>query len=85
MPIVSRKSQQLTAHNAGEKQALIAYSLIHFMEHDLIHGVWHIDKGVLFTVKELILRPGDSVRGFIQGKRVGFFSFDPDYSLLSRM
>ena len=50
------------------------------MEHDLIHGVWHIDKGVLFTVKELILRPGDSVRGFIQGKRVGFFSFDPDYS-----
>ncbi|QPH41803.1 DUF3667 domain-containing protein [Pedobacter endophyticus] len=45
------------------------------MEHDLIHGVWHVDKGVLFTVKELILRPGDSVREFIQGKRVGFFSF----------
>lgn len=61
--------------NCGQKASTHRYSLIHFMEHDLIHGVWHVDKGVLFTVKELILRPGDSVREFIQGKRVGFFSF----------
>jgi len=61
--------------NCGQKTSTHRYSLIHFIEHDLIHGVWHVDKGVLFTVKELILRPGDSVREFIQGKRVRFFSF----------
>lgn len=61
--------------NCGQKIAVHRYSLKHFIEHDLIHGIWHVDTGILFTIRELFTRPGHSVREFINGKRVGYFSF----------
>jgi len=61
--------------NCGQKNSTHRYSLKHFFEHDFVHGVWHVDKGVLFTVKELFTRPGNSVREYVQGKRVNYFSF----------
>lgn len=62
-------------HNCGQKSSTHRYSIKHFVEHDFVHGVWHVDKGILFTIKELFTRPGHSVREFIQGKRVNYFSF----------
>lgn len=59
----------------GQKTSVHKYSLKHFIEHDLIHGIWHVDNGILFTIRELFTRPGHSVREFINGKRVGYFSF----------
>jgi hypothetical protein len=59
----------------GQKASVHRYSLKHFIEHDLIHGIWHVDNGILFTIKELFTRPGHSIREFINGKRVGYFSF----------
>ncbi len=59
----------------GQKASTHRYSVKHFIEHDLIHGILHIDKGILFTIKMLFTRPGDSIREFIQGKRVGYFNF----------
>ncbi|MDY3548957.1 DUF3667 domain-containing protein [Riemerella anatipestifer] len=41
----------------------------------MIHGIWHLDSGIFFTLKELLVRPGHSIREFIQGKRVGYFNF----------
>src|SRR5687768_14676548 len=61
--------------HCGQKSSTHRYSVMHFVEHDFIHGVWHVDKGILFTIKELFTRPGHSVREFIQGKRVNYFSF----------
>ncbi|UOE42150.1 DUF3667 domain-containing protein [Chryseobacterium suipulveris] len=61
--------------NCGQKASVHRYSFKHFIEHDLIHGFWHVDRGILFTIKELFTRPGHSIREFIQGKRVGYFSF----------
>lgn len=61
--------------NCGQKSSTHRYSLKHFIEHDFIHGVWHVDKGILFTVKELFIRPGNSVREYILGKRANYFSF----------
>lgn len=61
--------------NCGQKSTTHRYSIKHFLEHDFIHGVWHVDKGILFTLKGLFTRPGHSVREFIQGKRVPYFSF----------
>ena len=58
-----------------QKTSVHRYSLKHFIEHDLIHGIWHVDNGVIFTIKELFTRPGHSIREFINGKRVGYFSF----------
>jgi len=61
--------------NCGQKSTTHRYSIKHFLAHDFIHGVWHVDKGILFTLKGLFTRPGHSVREFVQGKRVPYFSF----------
>lgn len=61
--------------NCGQKASTHRYSLIHFIEHDLVHSIWHVDKGIFYTIKELFSRPGHSVRAFIEGKRVAFFPF----------
>lgn len=61
--------------NCGQKFSIQRYSFKHFIGTDLIQGVWSIDNGIFFTVKELFSRPGHSVREFINGKRVGYFSF----------
>lgn len=45
----------------------------HFLWHDIQHGLFHVDKGILFTAKELFTRPGHSIREFLQGKRVKHF------------
>ncbi|MBC8155688.1 MAG: DUF3667 domain-containing protein [Bacteroidetes bacterium] len=45
----------------------------HFLWHDIQHGLLHIDKGILYTTKELFTRPGHSIREFLLGKRVKHF------------
>jgi hypothetical protein len=59
----------------GQKASTHRYSIRHFIEHDVIHSMWHVDKGILFTLKQLFTRPGHSIREYIEGKRVGYFSF----------
>jgi hypothetical protein len=61
--------------NCGQKSTTHRYSIKHFLVHDFVHSVWHVDKGILFTLKALFTRPGHSVREFIQGKRIPYFSF----------
>jgi len=45
----------------------------HYLWHDIQHGLLHLDKGILFTTKELFTRPGNSIRDFLEGKRVKHF------------
>jgi len=61
--------------NCGQKSTTHRYSIQHFIEHDFIHGVFHVDKGIFFTLRELFTRPGHSIREYIQGKRATHFSF----------
>jgi hypothetical protein len=46
---------------------------VHYLWHDVQHGLLHLDKGILFTTKELFTRPGHSIREFLEGKRVKHF------------
>ncbi|MBS7253781.1 DUF3667 domain-containing protein [Flavobacterium branchiicola] len=46
---------------------------VHFLLHDIQHGLLHFDKGILYSLKQLFTRPGHSVREFIDGKRVKHF------------
>ena len=46
---------------------------IHFLWHDIQHGLLHFDKGILYSLKQLFTRPGHSIREFIEGKRVRHF------------
>lgn len=61
--------------NCGQKTSVHRYSFKHFIKHDLIHGIWNVDNGIIFTIKKLFTRPGHSIREFINGKRVGYFNF----------
>ena len=46
---------------------------LHYLWHDIQHGLLHLDKGVLFTTRELFTRPGNTIREFLNGKRVNHF------------
>jgi hypothetical protein len=41
----------------------------HYVLHELQHGILHFEKGFLYTVRELITNPGNSIRNFINGER----------------
>lgn len=40
----------------------------HYILHEIEH-VLHFEKGILYTIKELLVRPGENVRGFISDNR----------------
>lgn len=40
----------------------------HYIVHEIVH-VLHVEKGLLYTIRELLLRPGKSVRQFITENR----------------
>ena len=41
----------------------------HFLGHELEHSVLHMDRGILYSLKNLMLRPGHFVRDYIEGRR----------------
>jgi hypothetical protein len=41
--------------------------------HEIQHSIFHIDKGILFTTKELFQRPGQTIKEYLEGKRVKHF------------
>lgn len=45
----------------------------HYLWHEIQHGIFHVDAGILYTLKELSIKPGETIRSFIEGKRVRYF------------
>ncbi|NHM02861.1 DUF3667 domain-containing protein [Flavobacterium difficile] len=60
--------------NCGQKSDTHRITLKHFLFHDILHGVWHIDKGILFTIKEALTRPGQAALDYIAGKRIRYYN-----------
>lgn len=58
----------------GQKASTHRITLRHFITHDLVHGVWHLDKGLLFTLRETFTRPGYAARDYIAGKRIRYYN-----------
>lgn len=46
---------------------------MHYIWHDLQHGMLHFDNGIFYTIRQLLTRPGHTIREFIEGKRVKHF------------
>jgi len=42
----------------------------HDLRHQLTHSLFHIDAGLLYTSKQLFMRPGHAIREYLDGKRV---------------
>ena len=60
--------------SCGQKTDTHRIVMKHFVMHDLLHGVWHLEKGILFTLKETIIRPGQAALDYINGKRVRYYN-----------
>jgi hypothetical protein len=58
----------------GQRSDTHRITVKHFIEHDLLHGVFHLDKGILFTIKEAFTRPGKAAMDYISGKRVSYYN-----------
>jgi hypothetical protein len=46
----------------------------HGLMHYLTHALFHVDRGFLYTLKELTLRPGYTIRDYLNGKRIYHFN-----------
>lgn len=58
----------------GQKADTHRISLKHFFFHDVLHGAFHIEKGMLFTAKEAMVRPGKAALDYIAGKRIRYYN-----------
>ncbi len=57
----------------GQSTATHRLSIKHFVLHDLVHSIWHVDRGIFFTLKEVLISPGYAALEYIRGKRAGRF------------
>ncbi len=46
----------------------------HEILHHLPHAIFHADKGLFYTMKELALRPGITIKNYLNGKRIDHFN-----------
>lgn len=61
-------------HDCGQKSDTHRITLSHLVKHDLVHGLWHFDKGLLYTLKESFLHPGHMAMDYISGKRIKYYN-----------
>ncbi|MBD1429705.1 DUF3667 domain-containing protein [Sphingobacterium litopenaei] len=61
--------------HCGQSADTHRLSLSHFIAHDVVHGVFHLDKGLLFTIKQVLTRPGYAAMDYIAGKRKSYYNF----------
>lgn len=60
--------------NCGQKTDTHRITFGHFLAHDLLHGVFHLERGILFTLKEAFVRPGKAALDYISGKRIRYYN-----------
>jgi hypothetical protein len=57
----------------GQAAATHRLTMGHLL-HDIPHTIWHVDKGLFFTMRELVVRPGATILGYLRGQRVRYFA-----------
>lgn len=58
----------------GQKADTHRISLKHFIMHDVLHGFMHLERGMLFTAKQALIRPGKAALDYISGKRINYYN-----------
>ncbi|QNH63491.1 DUF3667 domain-containing protein [Hymenobacter sediminicola] len=49
------------------------FTMRYLLLHDLPHSIWHVDKGVLYTMRQMLTRPGYAIREYLAGQRAQHF------------
>jgi len=60
-------------NNCGQKAGEERFTLKH-LPGEFLHGFYHVHGGLIYTIKELFTRPGETLRGYISGKRIEYFN-----------
>lgn len=71
----NRKLEGNFCIHCGQSAEIHRFTLKHVFSHDFAHAIFHFDKGLFFSIKELFFRPGHSVREYIEGKRVAHINY----------
>jgi uncharacterized membrane protein (GlpM family) len=58
----------------GQKADTHRISFKNFIFHDVLHGTFHIEKGMFFTAKQSLMRPGKAALEYISGKRIRYYN-----------
>ncbi len=58
----------------GQKTDTHRISFKNFIFHDVLHGTFHLDKGIFFTAKQALVRPGKAALDYIAGKRKSYYN-----------
>jgi hypothetical protein len=58
----------------GQKADTHRITFRHFIAHDVLHGTLHLEKGILFTAKQALIRPGQAALDYISGKRKRYYN-----------
>lgn len=58
----------------GQKADTHRISLKNFVFHDVLHGTFHIERGMLFTARQALTRPGKAALDYISGKRKRYYN-----------
>jgi hypothetical protein len=58
----------------GQKVDTQRITFKNFIFHDVLHGTFHIEKGILFTAKQALIRPGKAALDYISGKRKRYYN-----------
>lgn len=58
----------------GQKADTHRITFKNFIFHDVLHGTFHIERGMLFTAKQALIRPGKAALEYIAGKRKRYYN-----------
>lgn len=58
----------------GQKGDTHRITLRNFIAHDVLHGTFHIERGMLYTARQALVRPGKAALDYIGGKRKRFYN-----------
>ncbi|NUY82473.1 DUF3667 domain-containing protein [Flavobacterium sp. MAH-1] len=58
----------------GQKADTHRISFKNFIFHDVLHGTFHFERGMLFTAKQALTRPGQAALDYISGKRKRYYN-----------
>lgn len=59
-------------NNCGQSASVQKINFTHLL-YEIPHGIFQINRGIFFTIKELFIRPGITVREYLEGKRKQHF------------
>lgn len=58
----------------GQKADTHRITFKHFISHDVLHGTLHLEKGMVFTARQALTRPGKGALDYISGKRIKYYN-----------